>query len=135
MLLDRDDSQLTAAAGYRVADLASDLVAVMEVAGFERFSVSGDSGPVGGGRRRGDRQGRRCAAARRRAGPPSWPGSTACPARSERWVSRNGTLAKDSAHPACRRTARAHSSVEEHSPYKRRVTGSNPVAPTRSEDI
>ena len=60
----------------------------------------------------------------------SWPGSTACPARSERWVSRNGTLAKDSAHPACRRTARAHSSVEEHSPYKRRVTGSNPVAPT-----
>ena len=65
----------------------------------------------------------------------SWPGSTACPARSERWVSRNGTLAKDSAHPACRRTARAHSSVEEHSPYKRRVTGSNPVAPTRSEAI
>jgi hypothetical protein len=28
--------------------------------------------------------------------------------------------------------ARAHSSVVEHSPYKRGVTGSNPVAPTRS---
>jgi hypothetical protein len=65
----------------------------------------------------------------------SWPGSTACPARSERWVSRTGTLARDSAHPACRRAARAHSSVEEHSPYKRRVTGSNPVAPTRPEAI
>ena len=46
MLLDRGDSQLgrrTAAAGYRVADLASDLVAVMEAAGFERFSVFGYS--------------------------------------------------------------------------------------------
>ena len=31
----------TVAAGYRVADLASDLVAVMEAAGFERFSVFG----------------------------------------------------------------------------------------------
>jgi pimeloyl-ACP methyl ester carboxylesterase len=35
--------RLTAAAGYRVADLASDLVAVMEAAGFERFSVFGYS--------------------------------------------------------------------------------------------
>ena len=51
MLLDRDDSQLTAAAGYRVADLASDLVAVMEAAGFERFSVFGLFSPVSGGRR------------------------------------------------------------------------------------
>ena len=31
--------------------------------------------------------------------------------------------------------SRAHSSVVEHSPYKRGVTGSNPVAPTRSEGI
>jgi pimeloyl-ACP methyl ester carboxylesterase len=29
--------RLAAAAGYRVADLASDLAAVMEAAGFERF--------------------------------------------------------------------------------------------------
>jgi pimeloyl-ACP methyl ester carboxylesterase len=35
--------RLTVAAGYRVADLASDLVAVMEAAGFERFSVFGYS--------------------------------------------------------------------------------------------
>ena len=35
--------RLTAAAGYRVTDLASDLVAVMEAAGFERFSVFGYS--------------------------------------------------------------------------------------------
>ena len=35
--------RLAAAAGYRVADLASDLVAVMEAAGFERFSVFGYS--------------------------------------------------------------------------------------------
>jgi hypothetical protein len=28
-------------------------------------------------------------------------------------------------------TVRAHSSAEERSPYKREVTGSNPVAPTR----
>jgi hypothetical protein len=30
-----------------------------------------------------------------------------------------------------RPTPRAHSSAEEHSPYKRGVTGSNPVAPTK----
>jgi pimeloyl-ACP methyl ester carboxylesterase len=35
--------RLTAAADYQVADLASDLVAVMEAAGFERFSVFGYS--------------------------------------------------------------------------------------------
>jgi pimeloyl-ACP methyl ester carboxylesterase len=35
--------RLAADAGYRVADLASDLVAVMETAGFERFSVFGYS--------------------------------------------------------------------------------------------
>ena len=35
--------RLTAAAGYRVTDLASNLVAVMEAAGFERFSVFGYS--------------------------------------------------------------------------------------------
>ena len=35
--------RLPAAAGYLVADLASDLVAVMEAAGFERFSVLGYS--------------------------------------------------------------------------------------------
>ena len=35
--------RLTADACYRVADLASDLVAVMETAGFERFSVFGYS--------------------------------------------------------------------------------------------
>ncbi len=33
--------------------------------------------------------------------------------------------------PAAAVAARAHSSVVEHSPYKRGVTGSNPVAPTR----
>ena len=38
----------------------------------------------------------------------------------------NGTLRP----VACSRWARAHSSVVEHSPYKRGVTGSNPVAPT-----
>jgi hypothetical protein len=32
-----------------------------------------------------------------------------------------------------RRNARAHSSAVEHSPYKRGVTGSKPVAPTISE--
>jgi pimeloyl-ACP methyl ester carboxylesterase len=35
--------RLAADAGFRVADLASDLVAVMETAGFERFSVFGYS--------------------------------------------------------------------------------------------
>ena len=35
--------RLTADAGYRVADLASDLVALVEAAGFERFSVFGYS--------------------------------------------------------------------------------------------
>jgi hypothetical protein len=60
-------------AGYRVADLFSDLVALMEAAGFERslvfgYSFTGACGP--------------------------WL------ARSERWASRTGTLARDSAHPA-----------------------------------
>jgi pimeloyl-ACP methyl ester carboxylesterase len=36
-------SRLTADSDYRVADLASDLVAVMKAAGFERFSVFGYS--------------------------------------------------------------------------------------------
>ena len=44
MLPDRDDSQRSPRPpSYRVADLASDLVAVMEAAGFERFSVFGYS--------------------------------------------------------------------------------------------
>ena len=175
--------RLTAAVGYRVTDLASDLVAVMEAAGFERFSVFGYSFAFyrelselppdfllndlpcplfafwgeddeeiarGGGVRllaAGlDRHGLKHAsfpghdhegmlAHINEAVPSVLAWFDGLPPRSERWVSRNGTLAKDSAHPACRRTARAHSSVEEHSPYKRRVTGSNPVAPTRSEAI
>jgi pimeloyl-ACP methyl ester carboxylesterase len=38
-----DSGRLTADGDYRVADLADDLVAVMEMAGFERFSVFGYS--------------------------------------------------------------------------------------------
>src|SRR5271166_5637172 len=43
-----------------------------------------------------------------------------------------GTLAAFVVSVRCPDT-RAHSSAVEHSPYKRGVTGSNPVAPTRAE--
>jgi hypothetical protein len=37
--------------------------------------------------------------------------------------------------PGASRAPRAHSSAVEHSPYKRGVTGSNPVAPTRQNSL
>jgi hypothetical protein len=73
-----------------------------------------------------------CWPASMRRCPASWPGSTGL---VDTGAIGNRYASKDSAHPARRRTARAHSSVEEHSPYKRRVRGSNPLAPTRSEAI
>src|SRR5262249_22618733 len=50
----------------------------------------------------------------------SWPAAT--------WTRTHTRYAERGRHRAA---DRAHSSVVEHSPYKRGVTGSNPVAPTR----